>query len=156
MLARAVRKFWILILVWQAASYKQERKGRDRGKWILELSQGQREIGGRPVLFSLAPTGEALYPLSIVYVWCTNHVSIHVCFLFHCLNDCFVVWMTGCFMFHVKKKKKMVKTLPAESLSVCTTEAERPFPLAKIKHSRRGPAEKLRIYNLLVLRQISW
>jgi hypothetical protein len=29
-------------------------------------------------------------------------------------------------MFHVKKKrKKMVKTLPAESLSVCTTEAER-------------------------------
>ena len=51
--------------------------------------------------------------------------------------------MTDCFMFHVKKKKKMVKTLPAESLSVCTTEAERPFPLAKIKHSRRGPAEKL-------------
>ena len=37
----------------------------------------------------------------------------------------------------------MVKTLPAESLSVCTTEAERPLPLAKIKHSRRGPAEKL-------------
>ena len=49
--------------------------------------------------------------------------------------------MTGCFMFHVKENK-MVKTLPAESLSVCTTEAERPFPLAKIKHSRRGPAEK--------------
>ena len=41
-----------------------------------------------------------------------------------------------------RKEKKMVKTLPAESLSVCTTEAERPFPLAKIKHSRRGPAEK--------------
>ena len=130
MLARAVRKFWILILVWQAASYKQERKGRDRGKWILELSQGQREIGGRPVLFSLAPTGEVLYPLSIVYVWCTNHVSIHVCFLFHCLNDCFVVWMTGCFMFHVKENK-MVKTLPAKSLSVCTTEDQRPLPLAK-------------------------
>ena len=51
--------------------------------------------------------------------------------------------MTVCFMFHVKKKKKMVKTLPAESLSVCTTEAERPFPLAKIKHSKRGPDEKL-------------
>ena len=97
-----VRKFWILILVWQATSYKQERKGRNKGKWILEFSQGQREIGGRPVLFSLAPTGEALYPLSIVYVWCTNHVSIHVCFLFHCLNDCFVVWMTDCFMFHVE------------------------------------------------------
>ena len=42
-----------------------------------------------------------------------------------------------------RKEKKMVKTLPAESLSVCTTEAERPFPLAKIKHSKRGPAEKL-------------
>jgi hypothetical protein len=25
-LPEAVRKFWILILVWQAASYKQERK----------------------------------------------------------------------------------------------------------------------------------
>ena len=77
---------------------------------------------------------------------------------------CFVVWMIVslsewlavlCFMLK-RKEKKMVKTLPAESLSVCTTEAERPFPLAKIKHSRRGPAEKLRIYNLLVLRQISW
>ena len=96
-----LRKFWILILVWQATSYKQERKERNKRKWILELSQGQREIGRRPVLFSLAPTGEALYPLSIVYVW-----SIHVCFLSRCLNDCFVVWMTGCFMFHVKKKKK--------------------------------------------------
>jgi hypothetical protein len=128
-LPETVRKFWILILVWQAASYKQERKGKDRRKWILELSQGQREIGGRPVLFSLAPTGGVLYPLSIVYGWCTNHASIYVCFLFHCLNDCFVVWMTDCFMFHVEKK--MVKTLPAESLSVCTTEAERPLPLAK-------------------------
>ena len=157
MLARAVRKFWILILVWQAASYKQERKGRDRGKWILELSQGQREIGGRPVLFSLAPTGEALYPLYIVYVWCTKSCQFMYVF-------CFVVWMIVslsewlavlCFMLK-RKEKKMVKTLPAESLSVCTTEAERPFPLAKIKHSRRGPAEKLRIYNLLVLRQINW
>ena len=61
------------------------------GKWILKLSQGQREIGGCPVLFSLAPTGGVLYPLSIVYGWCTNHASIYVCFLFHCLNDCFVV-----------------------------------------------------------------
>ena len=91
MLARAVRKFWVLILVQKPASYKQEKKGGDKRKWILELSQGQREIGGRPVLFSLAPTGEALYPLSIVYGWCTNHVSIHVCFLFRCLNDCFIV-----------------------------------------------------------------
>ena len=156
MLARAVRKFWILILVWQAtSSYKQERKGRNKGKWILELSQGQREIGGRPVLFSLAPTGEALYPLSIV---CLVHQSHQFMYVF-----CLVVWMIVslsewlavlCFM--LKRRKKMVKTLPAESLSVCTTEAERPFPLAKIKHSRRGPAEKLRIYNLLVLRQISW
>ena len=86
-----LRKFWVLILVQKPASYKQEKKGRDKRKWILELSQGQREIGGRPVLFSLAPTGEALYPLSIVYGWCTNHVSIHVCFLFRCLNDCFIV-----------------------------------------------------------------
>ena len=78
-------------LLKNSRSYKLKRKGRDRGKWILKLSQGQREIGGRPVLFSLAPTGEALYPLSIVYGWCTNHASIHVCFLFRCLNDCFVV-----------------------------------------------------------------
>ena len=133
MLARAVRKFWILILVWQAASYKQERKGKDRRKWILELSQGQREIGGRPVLFSLAPTGEALYPLSIVYGWCTNHVSIHVCFLFRCLNDCFIVWMTGCFMFHVKKKrKKNGKNFTCWiTLSLHNGGWERPLPLAK-------------------------
>ena len=86
MLARAVRKFWILILVWQATSYKQERKGRNKGKWILELSQGQREIGGRPVLFSLAPTGEALYPLSIV--WLVHQSRVNSCmFLFRCLND---------------------------------------------------------------------
>jgi hypothetical protein len=38
----------------------------------------------------------------------------------------------------------MVKTLPADSLSVCTTDAERgPSLEPKIKHSRRGPAEKL-------------
>ena len=107
MLARAVRKFWILILVWQATPYKQRKKGKDRGKWILIFFQGQREIGGRPVLFSLAPTGGILYPLYVLSNgWCTNHVSIHVCFLSHCLNDCFVVWMTDCFMFHVEKIKQ--------------------------------------------------
>ena len=38
----------------------------------------------------------------------------------------------------------MVKTLPADSLSVCTKEAERdPSLWPKIKHSRRGPADKL-------------
>ena len=124
MLARAVRKFWILILVWQAASYKQERKGRDRGKWILELSQGQREIGGRPVLFSLAPTGGILYPLYVLSnVWCTNHVNSFFCF---------VVWMIVSlseWLFYVScwknKTKIMVKTLPADSLSVCTKEAEK-------------------------------
>ena len=76
MLARAVRKFWVLILVQKPASYKQEKKGRDKRKWILEFSQGQREIGGRPVSFSLAPTGEILYPLYVLSnVWCTNHVN---------------------------------------------------------------------------------
>ena len=95
MLARAVRKFWILILIWQPVSYKQEKKGRDKRKWILEFSQGQREIGGRPVSFSLAPTGEILCCL----IFGAPIMSIHVCRLFHCLNDCVVVWMTVlCFM----------------------------------------------------------
>ena len=92
MLARAIRKFWVLILVQKPASYKQEKKGRDKRKWILEFSQGQREIGGRPVSFSLAPTGEILYPLYVLSnVRCTNHVNSCISFLFHCLNDCVVV-----------------------------------------------------------------
>ena len=91
MLARAVRKFWVLILVQKPASYKQEKKGRDKRKWILEFSQGQREIGGRPVSFSLAPTGEILYPYMCCLMFGAPIMSIHVCRLFHCLNDCVVV-----------------------------------------------------------------
>ena len=99
------------------------------GKWILELSQGQREIRRRPV-FSLAPTGDILSSgyikfstLSVLSVFgapiCPR---VNSClFLFHCLNDC-------CSMFHVEKKK-MVKTLSAgypslDSVSVYTAEAD--------------------------------
>jgi hypothetical protein len=90
-LPEAVRKFWILILVQKPASYKQERKGKDKRKWILELSQGQREIGGRPVLSSLAPTGEVLYPLCIVYVWCTNLSMCQFMSVFVSLSELFYV-----------------------------------------------------------------
>ena len=46
--------------------------------------------------------------------------------------------MTDCLMFHVEKKKKMVKTLPTDSLSVCTTEAERGLPHFSQKSSTAG------------------
>ena len=60
------------------------------GKWILKLSQGQRVIGGRPVLFPLARTGE-VSTLFLLSMFGAPIMSIHVCFLFRCLNDCFVV-----------------------------------------------------------------
>ena len=84
----------------------REREIKREGKWILEVSQGQKEIGRRPV-FSLAPTGDILSSgyikfstLSVLSVFgapiCPR---VNLClFLFCCLNDC-------CSMFHVEKKK---------------------------------------------------
>ena len=76
----------------------------------MKLSQGQREIGGCPVLFSLAPTGDILSSgyikfstlsvLSVLVAPICPCVNSSV--LFCCLNDC-------CSMFHVEKKKKWLK-----------------------------------------------
>ena len=46
-------------------SWELHQKG---GKWILKLSQRQREMsgGGCPAFFSLAPTAEVLCPLWVV------------------------------------------------------------------------------------------
>ena len=101
------------------------------------------------------------------YCLCLVHQSRQFMYVF-----CLVVWMIVslsewlavlCFMLKKKKRKekKMVKTLPAESLSVCTTEAQRPHPLAKNQAQQERSCWKTcflkkGIYNLLVLRQISW
>ena len=93
---------------------REREKEREReGKWISEVSLGQKEIRICPA-FSLAPTGDILSSgyikfstLSVLSVFgapicpCVNFCLL----LLHCLND-------YCSMFHVEKKK-MVKTLSA-------------------------------------------
>jgi hypothetical protein len=106
------------------------REMKREGKWISELSQGQKEIGRRPASF-LAPTGDILssgyIKFSTLSVLSVLGAPICPCvslclFLFHHLNDC-------CSRFHVEKKKKLVKMLSAgypslESVSVCSVEAD--------------------------------
>jgi hypothetical protein len=106
----------------------RERELKREGKWISELSQGQREIWRHPA-FSLAPTRDILSSgyikfstLSLLSVFgapICSHVNSCL-FLFCCLND-------YCSLFHVEKKK--VKTLSAgypslDSVSVYTVEAD--------------------------------
>ena len=78
------------------------------GKWISELSQGQKEIG-RLLASSLAPTVgilssgyikfSTLFVLSVFGAPICPRVNSCL-FLFRCLNDC-------CSMFRVEKKKKL-------------------------------------------------
>ena len=84
----------------------REREIKREGKWILEVSQGQKEIGRRPVC-SLAPTGDILssgyIKFSTLNVLSVFGAPICPCvnsclFLFHSLND-------YCSMFYVEKKK---------------------------------------------------
>jgi hypothetical protein len=69
---------------------ERERDIRREGKWISELSQGQKDIGRHPA-FSLVPTGDILNsgyisPLPSLNCLClvhqSVHVSIRVCFCF--------------------------------------------------------------------------
>jgi hypothetical protein len=96
------------------ARYTNDEGEREREvKWILELSQGQKDMRRCPAFWSLQETSLVLVTSSFLpslYCLClvhqSVHVSTHVClFLFCCLND-------GCSMFHVEKKN-MVKTLSA-------------------------------------------
>jgi hypothetical protein len=84
----------------------REREIKREGKWISELSQGQREIGRCPI-FSLVPTGDTLSSgyikfstLSVLSVFgAPIFQCVNLCLLlFCCLNDC-------CSMFNVEKKK---------------------------------------------------
>ena len=84
------------------------REIKSEGKWISELSQGQKEIG-RLLASSLAPTVGILssgYIKFLPSLHCLSlvHQSVHVsvCVFLFCLNDCRS-------MFHVEEK--LVKTL---------------------------------------------
>jgi hypothetical protein len=126
----------------------ERERGREReieGKWISELSQGQREIGRHPAS-SLSPTGNILSSgyikfstlsvLSVLVAPICPCVNSSV--LFCCLNDC-------CSRFHVEKKK-LIKTLSTgspslDSVSFCTVEADLscPAPLSRSQAQQERP-----------------
>ena len=142
-----------------------ERETKREGKWISELSQGQRKLWD--VLLSLWPLQEtplvlvissslpSLYCLCLVHQ--SVHMSTHVCF-------CFVVWMTVVLCFMLKRKTWLKLYLlaihPWFSLS-CTVVADLscPAPLARSQVQQERPCWKLFFRGascFLVLRQISW
>ena len=106
MLARAVRKFWILILVWQAASYKQERKEKNR-EMDFKTLPGTERNRGTPCFILSGPYRRNSLP-SFYCLWLVHQSRVNSCmFLFRCLNDwtfCVSCW-----------KIKMAKTLSADS-----------------------------------------
>jgi hypothetical protein len=105
---------------------REREKEREReGKWISEVSLGQKEIRICPA-FSLAPTGDILSSGYIKFST-LSVLSVFGTPIFPLVNLClFLFQMTIlCFLL----KRKMVKTLPAgypslDSVSVCTAEAD--------------------------------
>jgi hypothetical protein len=97
----------------------REREMKREGKWISELSQGQKEIWRHPA-FSLAPTGDILssgyikfFTLSVLSVFGAPfcpHVNSCL-FLFHCLNN-------YSSMFYDKKRKWLKLYLLASHLLI--------------------------------------
>ena len=105
-----------------------EREIKREGKWISELSQGQREVWRHPV-FSLAPQETPLVlvtssslPSLYCCVCCTNLSTCQFMYVFVSLSE-WLLFYVSCW------KEKMVKTLSAsypslDSVSVCIAEAD--------------------------------